>query len=62
MYDDRGAVQYHFVLVDYLCHPSGGALRCGSDASDIVLADPAALDAYRLTDKAKEVIAHALAL
>jgi ADP-ribose pyrophosphatase YjhB (NUDIX family) len=62
MRDDSGAVQYHFVLVDYLCHPHGGSLRCGSDASDIVLADPAALEPYRLTDKAREVIAHALAL
>ena len=62
MRDDRGAVQYHFVLVEYLCHASGGTLRRGSDASDIALADPAALEPYRLTDKAREVIAHALAL
>ena len=62
MRDDRGAVQYHFVLVDYLCHASGGVLQCGSDASDIALVDPAALEPYRLTDKAREVIAHALAL
>jgi 8-oxo-dGTP diphosphatase len=62
MRDDRGVVQYHFVLVDYLCHAGGGALRCGSDASDIVLADPAALEPFGLTDKAREVIAHALAL
>ena len=62
MHDERGAVQYHFVLVDYLCHAGGGALRCGSDASDIVLADPAALEPFGLTDKAREVIAHALAL
>jgi ADP-ribose pyrophosphatase YjhB (NUDIX family) len=62
MLDAAGAVQYHFVLVDYVCHPVGGALACGSDASDIVLADPAALDRYHLTEKAKEVIAHGLAL
>jgi 8-oxo-dGTP diphosphatase len=62
MRDDRGAVQYHFVLVDYLCHASGGVLRRGSDASDVVLADPAALEPFGLTDKAREVIAHALAL
>lgn len=62
MRDESGAVQYHFVLIDYLCHAGGGVLRCGSDASDIALADPAALESYRLTDKAREVIAHALAL
>jgi ADP-ribose pyrophosphatase YjhB (NUDIX family) len=60
MLDADGGVQYHFVLVDYLCRPVGGTLRCGSDASEIALADPAALDEYRLTDKAIEVIRKAL--
>ena len=62
MLDDAGDVQYHFVLVDYVCRPVGGDLRCGTDACDIVLADPAALDQYDLTDKAKEVIARGLVL
>jgi 8-oxo-dGTP diphosphatase len=62
MLDDAGNVQYHFVLVDYVCRPVGGDLRCGTDASDVVLADPAALDRYDLTEKAKEVIARGLAL
>jgi ADP-ribose pyrophosphatase YjhB (NUDIX family) len=56
MLDASGGVQYHFVLVDYACRPAGGELRCGSDASDIALADPASLDPYRLTAKAIEVI------
>ena len=60
MLDADGGVQYHFVLVDYVCRPVGGTLRCGSDASEIALADPAALDAYGLTDKAIEVIRKAL--
>jgi ADP-ribose pyrophosphatase YjhB (NUDIX family) len=58
--DDDGRVRYHFVLVDYLCRPIGGAVCCGTDASDIALAEPAALDQYRLTEKAREVIARAL--
>jgi len=62
MLDDAGRVQYHFVLVDYACRPSGGALRCGTDASDITLADPAALEGYRLTGKAIEVIGKGMAL
>ena len=62
MLDAGGGVQYHFVLVDYVCRPVGGELRCGSDASEIALADPSALDAYDLTDKAKEVIARGLDL
>ena len=62
MLDAAGAVQYHFVLIDYVCRPTGGTLRCGTDASDVALADPAALDPYRLTDKALEVIARGVAL
>jgi ADP-ribose pyrophosphatase YjhB (NUDIX family) len=62
MLDGEGGVQYHFVLVDYVCRPTGGELRCGTDASDIALADPAALDEYALTDKALEVIAKGMAL
>jgi ADP-ribose pyrophosphatase YjhB (NUDIX family) len=57
MLDDQQRVQYHFVLVDYLCRPAGGELRAGSDAADIAMADPAALERFRLTDKANSVIA-----
>lgn len=27
-------VQYHYVLIDFLCVPAGGSLRCASDAED----------------------------
>jgi 8-oxo-dGTP diphosphatase len=57
MRDAQERVQYHFVLVDYLCRPAGGTLRAGSDAADIAIADPAALAPFRLTDKAASVIA-----
>ena len=62
MYDEARTVQYHFVLVDYVCRPVGGAMRCGSDASDVALADPADLGPYSLTPKAIEVIARGLSL
>ena len=62
MLDARGGVQYHFVLVDYVCRPIGGTLGCGTDASDVALADPGDLSAYRLTDKAIEVIGKAMEL
>jgi 8-oxo-dGTP diphosphatase len=62
MFDDERRVQYHFVLVDYLCHATGGALGCGSDATDVALADPSELGSYRLTDKARQVIARGLSL
>jgi len=56
MLDGDGGVEYHFVLIDYRCRPIGGELRCGTDASEIALADPAALGPYALTDKAADVI------
>jgi 8-oxo-dGTP diphosphatase len=62
MVDPERRVQYHFVLIDYRCDPIGGTLRCGSDASDIVLADPADLDRYRLTEKALQIIAQGVSL
>ena len=62
MFDGERRAHYHFVLVDYLCHATGGAPGCGSDASDIALADPSDLAAYRLTDKALQVIARGLSL
>ena len=32
--DEAGLVRYHFVIVDFLCHAVGGALRPGDDAAD----------------------------
>lgn len=33
--DQWERVQYHYVLVDYICRPSGGSLNPGSDISDV---------------------------
>ena len=60
--DTGGQVEYHFVLVDYLCRVVGGTMRAGSDASEIALADPFALDAYALNEKARQVIERGMAL
>ncbi|HEX3471941.1 MAG TPA: NUDIX hydrolase [Silvibacterium sp.] len=32
--DDQDRVQYHYVLVDYLCRVIGGELACATDAAD----------------------------
>jgi 8-oxo-dGTP diphosphatase len=32
---DEGRVRYHYVLIDFLCHPVGGELKAGSDAADV---------------------------
>jgi ADP-ribose pyrophosphatase YjhB (NUDIX family) len=60
--DEEQRVRYHFVLIDYLCWPSSGSLRAGSDVDAAIWADPAALAGYSLTDKATSVIQRGLML
>jgi ADP-ribose pyrophosphatase YjhB (NUDIX family) len=60
--DDAGRVLYHYVLVDYLCWPTGGELRAGSDVDAAVYVDPRELAPYHLTEKATAVILRALEL
>ena len=60
--DDDGQVRYHFVLVDYLCWPTGGTLCADSDVAEVVFADTRDLARYALTQKATAVIQRALVL
>jgi mutator protein MutT len=62
IYDDAQRVQFHFVLVDYLCWPTGGDLAPGSDVDRAELVDPSRLEPYALTVKATAVIRRAIAL
>jgi 8-oxo-dGTP diphosphatase len=61
-HDEEGRVMYHFVLVDYLCWPTGGALRAGSDVAEAIFASPRDLLQYDLTSKATSVVERALRL
>jgi len=60
--DETGRVRYHFVLIDYLCRVRGGTLVAGSDVEAAELVRTDRLDAYRLTEKARSVIAAAIEL
>jgi 8-oxo-dGTP diphosphatase len=60
--DDRGAVRYHFVIADYLCHPVGGVLRAGDDAADAAWTTRAGLGGYTVNAHVAAVIAAAFAL
>jgi 8-oxo-dGTP diphosphatase len=62
MLDDERRVRYHFVLVDYLCRPTGGTLAPGSDVDEAVLANPDDLTRFALTAKAAAVIARGVEL
>ena len=54
--DPERRVRYHYVLIDYLCRPVGGALAHGSDVAAAELVDPGDLERFRLTPKATSVI------
>ena len=52
-------VQYHYVIIDYVCRPAGGRLKAGSDVLDARWVDRRDLPAYKITPKADAVIADA---
>ena len=62
MHDADGRVQYHYVLVDYVCRPVGGTLTAGSDVADVAWVEAGALAEFSLTDKAMAVIAQGFSL
>ena len=35
-FDSDGRTRFHYVLVDFLCRPTGGSLACASDAADVM--------------------------
>ena len=49
-------VDYHYVIVDYLCDYVAGEARAGSDAEAVAIVAPADLPAYDLPEKALEVV------
>jgi 8-oxo-dGTP diphosphatase len=51
-----GRVQYHYVLVDFLCRPVGGELRAGTDAAEVRWFTREELPALNLVQDTQEVI------
>jgi len=56
-----GRVEYHYVLIDYLCRVTGGELRAASDASRAEWVSLSELRAYDVAEGTIEVIERALA-
>jgi 8-oxo-dGTP diphosphatase len=52
-------IQYHYVIVDYVCRQTGGLLKSGSDVLDARWVERAELPRYKITPKAAAVIADA---
>lgn len=59
LYDDAGALEYHFVLMDYLCRPVGGELCAADDASRAAWVTERDLDKLKITEGTPAVIAKA---
>jgi 8-oxo-dGTP diphosphatase len=53
---DDGRVRYHYVLLDFLCHPVGGNLRAGSDAAEVRWFLQGELPALNLAFDANDVV------
>jgi ADP-ribose pyrophosphatase YjhB (NUDIX family) len=60
--DCEGRAKYHYVLIDYLCHPRAGTLAAASDASAVRWARPEELDALGLKQMTITVIRKGFAL
>lgn len=59
--DQQGAIQYHFVILDYLCEVVSAEARAGSDVKDVAWATEKQLVEYSLTPTATRVILKAFA-
>ncbi len=59
--DDQRRVRYHYVLIDFLCHPVGGDLKAGSDASEVRWFTREELPALNLAHDANDVVLKGLA-
>ena len=60
--DESGAVRYHYVLVDFICHVTGGTLLGASDADEARWAKPEELPQFSLPAVTLRVIEKALSL
>ena len=56
-----GRVQYHYVLIDFLCRVVGGELRAASDAAEVRWFTPGELPALNLAEDTQAVIGKAFA-
>ena len=60
--DSEGRTQYHYVLIDYLCHSRSGTPAAATDVSEVRWARPEELDSLGMKPLTIEVIRKALAL
>lgn len=56
IYDAADCIEYHYVLIDYLCQVSGGELRAGDDSSNVAWVKREDLATYKITEGTLPVI------
>jgi 8-oxo-dGTP diphosphatase len=56
MRDSESKVQYHYVLVDFLCRRISGEARPGADASELRWITPEELDGFPIADSTAAVV------
>jgi len=62
LHDSDGAVEYHYVLLDYLCEAVGGALSAGDDAAEAAWFDRGSLGGLEITAGTPAVIEKAFGM
>jgi ADP-ribose pyrophosphatase YjhB (NUDIX family) len=56
VYDDRGRVQYQFVIVDFLTEPIEGELKASTDALEARYVNFEDLKQYKITESVKDLL------
>jgi ADP-ribose pyrophosphatase YjhB (NUDIX family) len=56
MPDRSGRIEYHYVLIDYICKVTGGDMRAASDAARAEWVPRAELPSYEITEGTLAVI------
>jgi 8-oxo-dGTP diphosphatase len=57
IFDEEGRIQYHYVLLDYLCQLRGGVLKAADDVYEIQWVPLRALQSLPITSSLNRVIA-----
>jgi ADP-ribose pyrophosphatase YjhB (NUDIX family) len=54
--DSEGRIQFHYVLIDFLCRPTDGELRAGGDAEEARWIVGGEMDSFSIADSAAAVL------
>ena len=54
--DERGEIEYHYVIVDYVCRIVGGSPRPASDVSEVRFVEISELSQWDVTEGTAQVI------